>query len=139
MEDNSITASSSMPCLGQGLQLRVDFASTVTPGNSLNQPSGIYYSSPLRRFCMAEAPRITVEELKRRMEDADRGAQTRGLDGIGYGDTRSDPSAVGQTRREPVQNPKDRPVEYENVWALQGGFHAWQNAGLPVESRRQAA
>ena len=68
MEDNSITASSSMPCLGQGLQLRVDFASTVTPGNSLNQPSGIYYSSPLRRFCMPEAPRITVEELKRRME-----------------------------------------------------------------------
>ena len=57
MEDNSITASSSMPCLGQGLQLRVDFASTVTPGNSLNQPSGIY-----------SAPRITVEELKRRME-----------------------------------------------------------------------
>jgi len=28
---------------------------------------------------------------------------------------------------------------YKNVYALQGGFHAWQNAGLPVESKREAA
>jgi len=31
--------------------------------DSLNLPSGIYYSSP-RRQSMADAPRITVEELK---------------------------------------------------------------------------
>lgn len=35
--------------------------------DSLNRVFRIYYSSPLR-FPMAEAPRITVEELKRRME-----------------------------------------------------------------------
>jgi len=28
---------------------------------------------------------------------------------------------------------------YEDVWALEGGFDAWRNAGLPVESKRQAA
>ncbi|PYI58134.1 MAG: hypothetical protein DMC59_09205 [Verrucomicrobia bacterium] len=28
---------------------------------------------------------------------------------------------------------------YKNVWALQGGFRAWQNAGLPVDSKREAA
>jgi rhodanese-related sulfurtransferase len=28
---------------------------------------------------------------------------------------------------------------YINVWALQGGFHAWQNAGYPVQSKRAAA
>ena len=32
-----------------------------------------------------------------------------------------------------------RELGYENVWALQGGFQAWQNAGLPVESKRAAA
>jgi rhodanese-related sulfurtransferase len=28
---------------------------------------------------------------------------------------------------------------YKNAYALKGGFHAWQNAGLPVESKRSAA
>jgi rhodanese-related sulfurtransferase len=28
---------------------------------------------------------------------------------------------------------------YRNVWALQGGFNAWMNAGFPVESKREAA
>ena len=28
---------------------------------------------------------------------------------------------------------------YRNVWALQGGFNAWLNAGFPVESKREAA
>jgi 3-mercaptopyruvate sulfurtransferase SseA len=28
---------------------------------------------------------------------------------------------------------------YKDVWALQGGFHAWQEAGLLVESNRAAA
>jgi rhodanese-related sulfurtransferase len=28
---------------------------------------------------------------------------------------------------------------YKNVWALQGGFQAWQNAGFPVETKRAAA
>jgi len=28
---------------------------------------------------------------------------------------------------------------YQNVWALQGGFGAWQNAGFPVDSKRHAA
>jgi rhodanese-related sulfurtransferase len=28
---------------------------------------------------------------------------------------------------------------YERVWALQGGFDAWQAAGLPVESKAKAA
>jgi rhodanese-related sulfurtransferase len=28
---------------------------------------------------------------------------------------------------------------YKNVWALQGGFDAWGNAGLPVESKEAAA
>jgi hypothetical protein len=36
--------------------------------DSLNRLFRIYYSSPLRRFPMADAPRITVEELKRRMD-----------------------------------------------------------------------
>jgi len=34
---------------------------------------------------------------------------------------------------------KLRELGHENVWALQGGFQAWQNAGLPVESKRAAA
>ncbi|PYV84091.1 MAG: hypothetical protein DMG93_06145 [Acidobacteria bacterium] len=28
---------------------------------------------------------------------------------------------------------------YKDVWALEGGFQAWQNAGLPVQSKRAAA
>jgi rhodanese-related sulfurtransferase len=28
---------------------------------------------------------------------------------------------------------------YKSVWALKDGFRAWQDAGLPVESKRQAA
>jgi rhodanese-related sulfurtransferase len=28
---------------------------------------------------------------------------------------------------------------YRSVWALQGGFQAWLNAGYPVESKRQVA
>jgi rhodanese-related sulfurtransferase len=28
---------------------------------------------------------------------------------------------------------------YQNVWALQGGFDAWRNAGMPVESKTKAA
>jgi rhodanese-related sulfurtransferase len=28
---------------------------------------------------------------------------------------------------------------YKNVWALKGGFDAWQKAGLPVEKRRDGA
>jgi rhodanese-related sulfurtransferase len=28
---------------------------------------------------------------------------------------------------------------YEQVWALKGGFDAWQNEGLPVESKAKAA
>jgi len=28
---------------------------------------------------------------------------------------------------------------YKDVWALEGGFDAWRNAAMPVESKRQAA
>jgi rhodanese-related sulfurtransferase len=28
---------------------------------------------------------------------------------------------------------------YKNVWALKGGFDAWRNAGLPVDSKQEAA
>jgi rhodanese-related sulfurtransferase len=28
---------------------------------------------------------------------------------------------------------------YKNVYALKDGFRAWQDAGLPVESKRQVA
>jgi len=28
---------------------------------------------------------------------------------------------------------------YKDVYALEGGFDAWQQAGLPVEPKRQAA
>jgi rhodanese-related sulfurtransferase len=28
---------------------------------------------------------------------------------------------------------------YKQVYALKNGFHAWQNAGLQVESKREAA
>jgi rhodanese-related sulfurtransferase len=34
---------------------------------------------------------------------------------------------------------KLRDLGYENAWALEGGFQAWQNAGLPVQSKRAAA
>jgi len=27
----------------------------------------------------------------------------------------------------------------QNVWALEGGFDAWVNAGLPVEPKQKAA
>jgi rhodanese-related sulfurtransferase len=30
-------------------------------------------------------------------------------------------------------------TRYKDVWALQGGFDAWQDAGLPVESKQKAA
>jgi rhodanese-related sulfurtransferase len=36
-----------------------------------------------------------------------------------------------------VQKPQQH--GYQDVWALQGGFQALQAAGLPVESKRQAA
>ena len=45
-----------------------DFAFAAIPGNSLTRPSGINYPSSLRRLSMADGPRITVEELKRRMD-----------------------------------------------------------------------
>ena len=35
--------------------------------DSLNPPSGIYYST-IEEVFMADAPRITVEELKKRMD-----------------------------------------------------------------------
>jgi rhodanese-related sulfurtransferase len=28
---------------------------------------------------------------------------------------------------------------FKNAWALQGGFDAWRNQGLPVESKIEAA
>jgi len=28
---------------------------------------------------------------------------------------------------------------YEKVWALKGGFDAWENAGLPLERKTKAA
>jgi rhodanese-related sulfurtransferase len=34
---------------------------------------------------------------------------------------------------------KLRELGYKNASALEGGFQAWQNAGLPVESKREAA
>jgi adenylyltransferase/sulfurtransferase len=37
-------------------------------GGSLNLEFGIYPSALTREVCMADAPRITVEELKRRMD-----------------------------------------------------------------------
>ena len=49
---------------------------------------------------MADAPRITVEELKKRMEAGEdftviECSQSPGLGRIGYADSGSDPSAVG--------------------------------------------
>ncbi|PYV63857.1 MAG: hypothetical protein DMG95_05725 [Acidobacteria bacterium] len=32
-----------------------------------------------------------------------------------------------------------RELGYANAYALQGGFQAWQNAGLPVETKSRAA
>jgi rhodanese-related sulfurtransferase len=28
---------------------------------------------------------------------------------------------------------------YDKVWALEGGFDAWREAGYPVQSKRKAA
>jgi len=57
---------------------------------------------------MADALRITVEELKRRMDLGEDftviDVRNHRLDGNGHCDTRSDSSAAGQTRRKPTQN-----------------------------------
>jgi hypothetical protein len=45
--------------------------SSVHCSNSPNQPSGIYYlrsKGQRKEIAMADAPRITIDELKRRME-----------------------------------------------------------------------
>ena len=61
---------------------------------------------------MADALRITVDELKRRMEAGEDftliDVRNSGLGGIGHHAARSDPSTAGQTRRKPSQNPKEQ-------------------------------
>ena len=114
---------------------------------------------------MADAPRVTVVELKRRMDAGEDFTiiDTRNPQAWAESDTMI-PEAV----RIPADKfdeiiariPKSRPVVacctrpgegssasvarklrekgYE-AWALKGGFHAWQEAGLPVVHKRQAA
>jgi rhodanese-related sulfurtransferase len=115
---------------------------------------------------MADAPRITVEELKRRM---DVGEDFIVIDVRNHSAWAETDAVIPEAIRVPLDNskktypefPKIRPaVAYctcpnegssaslvqqfqqrgcEDVWTLQGGFPAWQAAGLPVESKRRAA
>ena len=62
---------------------------------------------------MADAPRITVEELKRRMDAGEDFTvidvrNPQGLGGNEHGDTGSDSGALGQTGSEPVQNSQEQ-------------------------------
>src|ERR1035441_8630056 len=83
--------------------------------DSLNRPSRIYYSSPLRRFSMADAPRITVEELKRRMDAGEdftvidvRNPQAWAESGTMLPESNRIP--ISQPEENPPPNPKNRPV-----------------------------
>jgi rhodanese-related sulfurtransferase len=114
---------------------------------------------------MADAPRITVEELKKRM---DAGEDFTVIDVRNPNAWAETDTVIPEAIRLPLDKleeslpriPKNRPAVayctspsegssaslvqklqgrgYENVWALQGGFRAWQSAGLPVESKRRA-
>jgi hypothetical protein len=62
---------------------------------------------------MADAPRITVEELKRRMDAGEDftvigHSQPDGLGGIGHDAAGSDLSATRQTRRQPSSYPQEQ-------------------------------
>jgi rhodanese-related sulfurtransferase len=115
---------------------------------------------------MADAPRITVEELKRRMEAGEDFTVIDVRNPHAWAESGTQiPEAIRVPLDELDENlpriPKDRPVVayctwpnegssaslaqkllergYRNVWALQGGLQAWEEAGLPVESKRRAA
>jgi rhodanese-related sulfurtransferase len=129
---------------------------------------GIYYSwnRSAREGPMADAPRMAVDELKRRMDGGEDFTliDVRNPQAWAESDTML-PEAIRvpldkletNIPRVPQQRPavayctwpdeassaslvrKLQDKGYKNVWALQGGFHAWQNAGFPVATKRQAA
>ena len=115
-----------------------------------------------RRLVWLMAPRITVDEVKRRMESGEDFTfidvrNPASLGGIGYDAAESDPTAARQARRKPADTSevqthscvlhldegssaslaqKLQKLGHKDVWALQRGFRVWQNAGLPF---REAA
>jgi hypothetical protein len=114
---------------------------------------------------MADSLRITVDELRRRMEAGEDfvliRSQSSRLGRIRLHAARSDSSADGQARRKPSQNPQEQTCSSvlhltrrglqrqfgaetsgkgsPELVGSQGGFQAWQKAGLPVAPKRQAA
>jgi rhodanese-related sulfurtransferase len=115
---------------------------------------------------VADAPRITVNELKKRMDAGEDFTliDVRNPEAWAQSDTKL-PEAIRISIDRWEENlpriPRNRPVVtyctcpnegssaslaqklrdrgYKNVWALKGGFHAWQNAGFPIRSKQQAA
>jgi rhodanese-related sulfurtransferase len=114
---------------------------------------------------MPEAPRITADELKRRMDAGEDFTviDVRNPQAWGQSDTMI-PEAIrvplDDFERHLSQIPKDRPIvayctwpdegssaslaqqliaNGYQAWALKGGFDAWREAGFPVESKRKVA
>jgi rhodanese-related sulfurtransferase len=115
---------------------------------------------------MSDIPKITVGELKKRM---DAGEEFTLIDVRNPNAWAESDTALPEAIRIPPDRweenlyriPKNRPIVsyctwpnegssaslaqkllqqgYRHVWALQGGFQAWLNAGFPVESKREAA
>jgi rhodanese-related sulfurtransferase len=115
---------------------------------------------------MPDNLRITVDELRKRMEDGEDFTiiDTRNPQAWSQSDERlldaiRVPSDTLDENRSQI--PKNKPIVayctwpnegssaslarklrqrgYQNVWALQGGLDAWRNAGLPLESKTRAA
>ena len=115
---------------------------------------------------MASVPRITVDALKRRMDEGEDFTliDTRNPSAWSESDLML-PGAIRVPLEDLEENlsrvPRDRPAVaycscpneessgalakeleargYDKIWALQGGFEAWRRAGYPIQTRRKAA
>lgn len=115
---------------------------------------------------MPGAPRMTADEVKRRMQAGEdfvtidtrnprawgeSGVKARNAIRVLLEDLESELPRIPKNKSivtyctSPNESSsanlaqKLREHEYERVWALQGGFDAWLNAGLPLERKTKAA
>jgi rhodanese-related sulfurtransferase len=79
-----------------------------------------------------EATRVTVDEVKERMERGEQFAFVDTRNPVAWGE--SDAKLPGAVR-VPASELEQHLSEIPRVHPLYGGFDAWRKAGLPVDSR----
>jgi rhodanese-related sulfurtransferase len=143
-----------------------DISLIATLCGSAGDPNGTIIWVCRRKLIMANAPKITPDELKSRMEAGEDFTiiDVRNPNAWAQSDAII-PGAIRFTLDKLEESlpriPKNKPVVayctwpnegssaslvqklqergYKDVWALQGGFDAWRNAGMPVQSKQAAA